>query len=908
MGFQMAKSKREGTLLLIDGHALIYRAFFAMPALTNSRGELTNAAYGFTSMLLKVLADHQPTHAIAAFDAAGPTFRHEQFDAYKAHRARMPNELKPQVPWIQEICAGFNIPIVEVAGVEADDVIGTLAQKAEAAGFDVIILTGDLDSLQLVTDHVVAYTSRRGITDTIVYDKAAVRERYGFDPPLVVDYKALYGDTSDNIPGVPGIGEKTAKTLVGEYGTLESILAAVPSMKEGKVKRVLTENEEQARFSKQLATIKTDVDVEFNPATALLDGYDESAIRATFDRLEFRSLLTRLPQFDGVVPVAEKVAERRGSDVVTVVDATAAEDMAANIRAAGKMAMRSLTTGTARRGEVLGIGLAAGQHVYYVPVGPEAEPQVSKAVADLVADAVVKKIAYDLKREMLLWQNRGAGLAGLHFDLLLAAYLVNTRTRVAPYPVLASDLCATHVTSDEEFWGTGRSRRDVEAIDVEELAQFAGEWVSVMADVETALREQLRKEEQSKLHDELELPLVPILAAMERRGVLVDTELLGSISVELAAHIADIEASAQQAAGHPFNIGSPAQLATVLYEELGLAAGRKTKTGRSTDADSLEGLREEHPIVDQVLEWRQLSKLKGTYVDALPLLVEADARIHTSFNQAVAATGRLSSADPNLQNIPVRSDWGKRIREAFIADKEYVLVSADYSQIELRVLAHVSGEPNLIEAFARGEDIHQRTAAEVYHVDPGAVTPDMRRIAKVVNFGVLYGLSDFGLTRDTGMPREEAAAFISAYFSSFPGVTEYLETVRNHARQWGWVSTFTGRRRWLPDIRAANRQIRQAAERMAINMPMQGAAADLMKMGMIRAYEALQNSGLDSRLLLQVHDELVVETPKGTETSVADLLREAMSNVAHLKVPLEVDVKVGENWADMKKLTYARAS
>jgi DNA polymerase-1 len=866
-----------------------------MPALTNSRGELTNAAYGFTSMLLKVLADHQPTHAIAAFDAAGPTFRHEQYDAYKAHRARMPEELKPQVPWIQEICANFNIPIVEVPGVEADDVIGTLAQKAEAAGFNVIILTGDLDSLQLVTDHVV-------------YDKAAVRERYGFDPPLVVDFKSLYGDTSDNIPGVPGIGEKTAKTLVGEYGTLEAILAAVPGMKEGKVKRVLTENEEQARFSKQLATIKTDVDVDFNPATALLDGYDESAVRATFDRLEFRSLLTRLPQFDGVVPVVQEVAERRGSDVVVVTDATAADEMAATIRAAGKMAMRSLTTGTARRGEVMGIGLAAGAHVYYVPLVPEVRAQVGKAVADLVADAAVKKIAYDLKREMLLWQNRGANLTDLHFDLLLAAYLVNTRTRVAPYPVLASDLCSTHVTSDEEFWGTGRSRREVETIDTEELAQFAGDWVAVMAEVETALRAQLRKEEQTKLHDDLELPLVPILAAMERRGVLVDTELLGSISVELAAHIADIEGSAQQAAGHPFNIGSPAQLATVLYEELGLAAGRKTKTGRSTDADSLEGLRQEHPIVEQVLEWRQLSKLKGTYVDALPLLVEADGRIHTSFNQAVAATGRLSSADPNLQNIPVRSEWGRRIREAFIADKDYVLVSADYSQIELRVLAHVSEEPNLIEAFERGEDIHLRTAAEVYHVDPDAVTPDMRRIAKTVNFGVLYGLSDFGLSRDTGMPREESAKFISEYFSSFPGVTEYLETVRNHARQWGWVSTFTGRRRWLPDIRAANRQIRQAAERMAINMPMQGAAADLMKTGMIRAYEALQNSGLDSRLLLQVHDELVVETPKGTESSVADLLREAMSNVAHLKVPLEVDVKVGENWAEMKKLAYARAS
>jgi DNA polymerase I len=904
----VAESKVKGTLLLIDGHALIYRAFFAMPALTNSRGELTNAAYGFTSMLLKVLADHRPTHAIAAFDAAGPTFRHDKFDAYKAHRARMPDELKPQVPWIQEICAGLGMPIVEVPGVEADDVIGTLARKAEADGFDVIILTGDLDSLQLVTDHVVAYTSRRGITDTIVYDVAAVRERYGFEPPLVVDFKALYGDTSDNIPGVPGIGEKTAKTLVQEYGTLESVLAALPAMKEGKVKRVLTENQEQARFSKELATIKTDVGIDFDPQAARFGEYDEAAVKSTFDRLEFRSLLTRLPSFDGAAPAAEPLTVHSGGDVVVVADAIAAQTMVENIRDVGKVAMRSLTSGTPRRGEVIGLGLAAGEHVYYVPLGPDADAQVCKLAADVVADAAVKKVAYDLKRELLLWQSRNVTLAGLHFDILLAAYLVNTRTRVAPYAVLAADLCATHVTSDEEFWGSGRNRRDAGVIEAEEFAHFAGGWVAAMGDVEAQLRAQLEKEEVAALHDELELPLVPILAAMERQGILVDTELLASISVQLGTHIADIEASAQEAAGHPFNIGSPAQLATVLYDELGLAAGRKTKTGRSTDADSLEGLRSEHPIVEQVLEWRQLSKLKGTYVDSLPLLCEADGRIHTSFNQAVAATGRLSSADPNLQNIPVRSEWGRRIREAFIADQGYLLVSADYSQIELRVLAHVSGEPNLIEAFARGEDIHQRTAAEVYHVEPDAVTPDMRRIAKVVNFGVLYGLSDFGLSRDTGMPREEAATFISAYFSSFPRVTEYLETVRNQAREWGWVSTFTGRRRWLPDIRAANRQIRQAAERMAINMPMQGAAADLMKRGMIRAYAALRESGLDARLLLQVHDELVVETPDGTQGQVADLLRDAMSNVAQLKVPLEVDVKAGKNWAEMTKLAYARTA
>jgi DNA polymerase-1 len=482
---------------------------------------------------------------------------------------------------------------------------------------------------------------------------------------------------------------------------------------------------------------------------------------------------------------------------------------------------------------------------------------------------------------------------------MLGAYVDNPRARVLSLTGLAADLCGVQVESEEELLGSGRSRRRIEELTAAELAAYYGRWVGLVEPVRAVLAKQLTGSGLLKLHDELELPLVPILAEMERMGILLDRDALVGIAAEMQARIGALEGEVHDRAGHPFNLGSTQQLATVLYDELGLAAGRKTKLGRSTDADSLESLREEHPVVDLVLEWRQLTKLKSTYVDALPQLCDADGRVHTSFNQAVAATGRLSSADPNLQNVPIRTEWGQRIRRAFVAGPGRLLVSADYSQVELRVLAHVTGEERLIEAFARGEDIHRRTAAQVYGIDPAAVTRDMRRVAKVVNFGVVYGLSDFGLARDTGMSREEAGAFIRSYFESFPAVTRWLEQTRMHAREWGWVETFTGRRRHLPDIRAANRQMRMAAERMAVNMPIQGGAAEIMKKAMIDCDRALRESGSPAQVLLQVHDELVVEVPRDDVPALVTLVRGAMADAYPLVVPLVVDVKIGDNWQEM---------
>ena len=907
------------TLLLVDGHNLVYRAFHAMPALSNSRGEMTNAAYGFTSMLFKALNDTTPTYAIAAFDPPGPTFRHEKFAEYKAQRQRAPDELRAQFPWAREVVEALGIPIVEIPTFEADDVIGTLAQKAEAAGLDVIILTGDLDVLQLVTEHIRVFASRRGLSDTIIYDVDKVRERYGFEPPLVVDFKALQGDPSDNIPGVPGIGEKTAMSLVQQYGPLENVLAAVPTMPPGRVQRALESHMEQARLSKWTATIKVDVDVDLPLEGARLFNYDESAVRELFDRLEFRSLLPRLPGRvvdDGAAPAPPPSANDApalpgdlrspATDVEIVVDAHQAADALQRIRAAGAMNLRTVIDGNPRTGDMVGVAFAPkGEDIaYYMPVwhaGLErnADPAAITALEEVLVDSTIAKRGYDLKRELLGWRRRGIAIQGLQFDALLAAYLTNSRLKVPTLPVLAHDLALLSVEAEETLLGSGRGKRGIADVPVEEAAAYYGVWVGLIDPVGEKLISAMERANATQLHDTMELPLVPILAAMEVEGVAVDCDLLGSISAEMHTRITEIENEVQEVAGYTFNPGSTQQLGRFLYDDLGLASGRKTKTGRSTDADTLEALRGEHPVVDIVLEWRQLTKLKSTYVDALPLLCTADSRVHTSFNQAVATTGRLSSSDPNLQNIPVRTQWGQRIRRAFHADRGQRLVSADYSQVELRVLAHVTGETELIEAFQRGEDIHRRTAAEVYGVEPEAVTPDMRRIAKVVNFGVVYGLSDFGLARDTGMSREDAHAFIDAYFRNFPAVTVYLEGVRNHAREYGWVETFIGRRRYIADIRAANRQLRFAAERMAVNMPIQGGAADIMKQAMILVDHALREAGLHSRILLQVHDELLLEAPVEEVDALVVLLRDRMGAAEALKVPLDVDVKVGDNWGDM---------
>jgi DNA polymerase I len=920
------------TLLLVDGHALVFRAFYGMPVMTTSRGESTQVAFGFASMLLKALNERTPQYAVAAFDLPGPTFRHAEMEQYKAQRGPAPDEVREQLPVCREIVGALGLPIVEVPGFEADDVIGTLARLGEEQGLDVVILTGDLDALQLVDEHVRVLASRRGISELTEYDLPAVIERYGFGPAGVVDYKALTGDASDNIPGVPGIGQKTATQLIVEHGDLEGILAALPAMKEGRVKRTLTEHAEQARLSRRMATIVRDLDVPFEVEGARLGGYDRDVIRSLFERWEFRSLLNRLPPGAGEAvpppgsgpglvgpdgqqvpasfaqPVLPLVAAPSGTDVTIVMDAATTAAAVERLRASARVMVRTVVAEPARDGDIVGLALATSEdaeHAWYVPIahdgleGSGAPGDVAAPLVSLLADRSVPKAAYDVKRELLAWWARGVEPFGFDRDLLLLSYLTTTRERVPELRVLLEDTCRVRADTETVLMGTGRNARTLAQLAIEEAGHCAGRLAALYGPLLTALEEAVETAAMRSLHDDMELPLASILARMERTGIGLDPAALIAIEGELSERISALESEAHDVAGHPFNLGSPQQLQVVLYDELGLAAGRKTKTGRSTDADSLEALRDETTLADLILEWRQL-RIVENWVRELPGIAAQDGRVHTSFNQAVATTGRLSSENPNLQNIPIRTEWGRRVRRAFVPEaRGFSLVSADYSQIELRVLAHVTNDAVLIEAFRNREDIHASTAARVYGVDLDVVSPEMRRLAKVVNFGILYGLSEFGLSRDTGMSREDARAYIAQYHRTFATIGAYQERILNFARQTGYVETLFGRRRYLPNLLAAQRNIRGAAERQAINMPIQGTAADIMKLAMIAADARLRESGMRARILLQVHDELVLEAPDEEIAPLSALLASAMGGAVDLVVPLDVEVKVGQNWSDL---------
>ncbi|MGC8473750.1 MAG: DNA polymerase I [Candidatus Dormibacteria bacterium] len=876
-------------LLLIDGHGLAFRAYHALPEMTNSHGVPIRVAYGYTSMLLLALGQGYDC-AVAAFDPPGPTFRDQKLATYKAHRAPTPQELIDQIPVLGQITNALNIPTQVVPGFEADDVLGTLAKQARELGCRTTILTGDMDLIQLVDEVTSVQTSRRGASDPVVYDPEAVKARYGFPPERMVDFKALRGDASDNIPGVPGIGEKTATLLIQQFGDLDSILAAVATMPPGRVRTTLEANREEALFGREMVTIVRDVPgVQLDLTRCRLSEYDRAGARQLLEELGMPSLAARLPASAGSKATAALASSPVESEVVESRERL--QEVVSELARGGvEIAIRVLADGPSRLGRVVALALAAGpSRGYLVPFnGTTADAR--EPLRLLLAEAGAPKASYNFKEDLLALEGAGWSLRGVDFDLVLAGYLSDSRGRTPSLSTLAREhggLTAPEPPSTQET--------------------LAAEAACVAA-VVPGLRSKLREAGGEDLLRTVELPVAAILAGMERAGVRLDSGQLEALSAELHTQIAALEAEMFRLAGREFLPGSPQQLATILYDELGLRSSRRTKTGRSTDAHALEGLRDEHPLVPLILEWRQVTKLKSTYVDQLPALVDPqDGRVHTSFNQAVAATGRLSSSDPNLQNIPVRTELGRRIRAAFIPGEEgWELVSADYSQIELRLLAHLSRDPELLAAFGRGDDIHADTAARVFRVEREQVTPDQRRMAKVVNFGVLYGLSSYGLARDLGMPPAEAEEFITRYFATYAGVGSYLEGVREEARVKGYVSTLLGRRRYLPEITSSNRQVREANERMAINMPLQGSAADLMKLGMIEADRALRSQGLRAQALLQVHDELLLEAPPEEVAAVASLARTAMEGVMDLAVPLVVELKSGPNWRDLAPLRIAR--
>ncbi len=914
------KGGRKGRLILIDAHSLIYRAFFALPPMSTSAGEVTNAVYGFTSMLAIVLAS-RPEYAVAAFDVGGPTFRNEEYADYKAGRRAMPDDLRPQIQRVRQVLESFSIPLYGVPGFEADDIVGTLARQGEEMGLQVTIVSGDLDCLQCVTDSVDALVPRRGITDTTVYGPDQVRQRYNLDPSQLIDYKALRGDTSDNIPGVPGVGEKTASLLVAQFGSIENLLANLDQLKPGRVRDALEANSDRVRLGKRLVTIRLDVDVHLDLERSRWTRYDAEAARRLFDELEFRQLLARFPAPDSVqVPVQptlafEPVAPAEGVRVVTGRDDL--DELGGRLRRAEEVGVFGLWDGPARGGRLVGLGLGFGDQAYYLPLRHE------KDAVNLPLDLLLSEVTAGLRGLELLGHDvkeMQLALDGIDphpyrwgFSSSLAAYLLGAGARDPRLEDLARDFLGQDLVPTDQLLGSGRNARQPSATEVADAANYTAGRARACFNLRPRLAAEMRNLGVDYLFHEVELPLARVLAGMESEGVAIDVPYLAEVAVDLGAQLVAIEAEvaalAEKTGGSKINLNAPQQLAKFLFEDLKLPVGKRIKTGYSTDAETLEALRDKYPIIGRILEHRQLSKLKSTYVDSLPELVDPrDGRVHTSLNQAATATGRLSSSNPNLMNIPIRTELGQRIRRAFVAGREgHLLLSADYSQIELRIAAHLSEEPNLLSAFEAGLDIHAATAARVFRAPIESVTPDQRRLAKIANFGSLYGQGEYGLSIQMGIPGDQAREFLKEYWSTYARLREWLDGIRNQAREEGFVVSPTGRRRSIPDLRSPNFQLRAAAERMAINFPIQSLAADIIKIAMVRVDRELEESRLAGKMILQVHDELVFEIPESETEAFAEMVPRVMVTAYELQGGLEVEARLGSNWAEVRKVAALRA-
>ena len=890
----------EPLLILFDAHALVHRAFHALPPLSVSKtGEPTGAVYGFVLMLLKVLQDQRPTHLAMAFDRPSPTFRHIEFEEYKAQRPKAPDELVRQLGRVREVVRAFNIPVFEMDGYEADDIIGTISRQAAARGINTIIVTGDNDELQLVSDRAKVLLPQRGFVASTLCDPGSVQEKYGVRPEQVPDLKGLQGDPSDNIPGVPGIGPKTAAKLVQQFGSVDGIYQHIDEVAPDKLRETLRAHEAQARQSRRLATIVTDVPISFDLESCRAAGYDRDAVVQLFRDLEFFKILNRLPDLgmpgDGApaIPAAVEVQ-------YTLVTTMPALDQAvARLSESRSLIVRVVAEPRDREGpEVVGMALGIpSSEIFYLAFGGDrlALPPALGRLRPLLTGRGAGKVSHDGKEAIKALAGHGLALGPMEFDTMIAAYLLGEKG--AELPSLALARLGVEVAAPPPPAKRGLFTE----VNTEERARSMSAEVRAIDRLWPLLAGELSQKELTKLFTEVEMPLVPVLARMEQNGLALDTGLFRQLSQSLGGQLASLEEQVYALAGRRFNLNSPQQLGTVLFGDLHLPGGKKTKSGYSTEASVLEGLKTSFPIVKLILEYRQLAKLRSTYVDALPALVDPrTGRLHTTFNQAATATGRLSSSEPNLQNIPIRGELGRQVRQAFVAAPSCLLVSADYSQIELRILAHLSQDARLLAAFREDKDIHAATASEVFAVPIGQVTPDMRRVAKVVNFGIIYGMSDYGLEQATELTRSEAARFIAAYFERYPGVKSYLDTTRRKARDQGYVETLMGRRRYIPDLDSGNRQVREAAERMAINMPVQGTAADIIKVAMVNLQAEIDRRGLKSRLILQVHDDLLLESPREEADQAASLLRDVMAGAMKLSVPLRVDVKAGPNWGDME--------
>lgn len=878
-------------LIIIDGNSIINRAFYALPDMNNKEGLKTNAIYGFTTMLFKIIDIYKPTHISVAFDRKAPTFRHLEFEEYKAGRKKMPDELRVQFEPLKNLLDKFNINRIEIDGYEADDIIGTVSRIAEEDGFKVFIVTGDKDAIQLASNNTTTLITKKGVADVEEYNYDSVVEKYEMTPNQFIDLKGLMGDKSDNIPGVPGIGEKTGIKLIKEFSSVEGIIENIDSLK-GSIKKKIEENKELALMSKKIATIIRDVPIEFNLKDLEYGNYDKNSVIEEFKKLGFTSLMSRLIDLDGDSNQNKINLEFNISKLDNI------NEFIENVNKNKELILKIVKKeGNILEKNIMYVFLSLdGKNIYYID-----ESDVTN-LKDVFSSNEIKKFGYNLKDDYIALRPYGIKLENLNFDISIAEYLIDsTSTTSYECSDIAMKYLALKIKSREELLGKGVKAKKYDELDFKELSEYISNIINLVKEVRPYMEESLNDMDMKSLFYDVEMPLVEVLGFMEFEGIKVDKYKLSELGIEFKEMIVKLEEDIFEMSGEKFNINSPKQLGNILFEKLKLPIIKKTKTGYSTNAEVLDKLREKHPIIDKISEYRQIVKLNSTYVEGLLNIINPiSGRIHSSFNQTITTTGRISSTEPNLQNIPVKLEIGRNIRKVFIADNDCDLVDADYSQVELRVLAQMSQDKNMIDAFVHNEDIHTKTATQVFNVTQLEVTPELRSAAKAVNFGIVYGKSDFGLSEELHIPLKEAKAYIENYFNKYSKIKEFMEKTIEDACINGYVKTMFNRRRYIPELKSNNFMLRNAGKRAAMNAPIQGSAADIIKIAMVNVYKKLEEKNLKSKLILQVHDELIVETVKEELELVKSIVREEMENAVSIDVKLDVDLNVGKSWYETK--------
>ena len=881
----------EKRLIIIDGNSIINRAFYALPDMSNSEGLKTNAIFGFVRMMFKIIEDYQPTHMSVAFDKKAPTFRHKQYADYKAGRKKMPDELAQQLQPLKDLLDKFNINRLELEGYEADDLIGTVARLGEENDFKVYIVTGDKDAIQLASHKTTTLITKKGVGEVEEYDYDSVLERYEMTPTQFIDLKGLMGDKSDNIPGVPGVGEKTGIKLLKQYSTIENLIEHTDELK-GSIKKKIEENKDLALMSKELATIITNVPIEVKLEDLEYGDYNKDDVVEKFKEFGFTSLITKLLDIEGGETTIKEEIDLKIEHLDNVEDfiKKAEENKKVIIDVIGK-------EGNILDKRVLYVFLSLdGNEIYYV--NEDELPQIKT----LLSNPEIKKHGYDLKEDYILLKPYEIELNSMNFDITIAEYLIDSKSSTSyECSAIAMKYLTRKIKSKEDLLGKGAKAKKFDEIEFDELSAYIGDILNTVNGVYPKMEEKLKETEMDGLFYHVEMPLVEVLGSMEYIGMKVDKDQLNELKEKFTTIINELENEIFELAGEPFNINSPKQLGVVLFEKLGLPVIKKTKTGYSTNAEVLEKLRDKHEIIDKITEYRQIVKLNSTYVEGLLKIINPKTgRIHSSFNQTITTTGRISSTEPNMQNIPVKTEMGRDIRKVFVADENCKLVDADYSQVELRVLAHMSGDENMIDAFKHGEDIHSKTASQIFDVDIKDVTSKQRIEAKAINFGIIYGKTDFGLSQDLNIPVATAKAYIDSYFNKYPKIKEFMDEAVESATETGYATTILNGRRYIPEIKASNFIVRNQGKRFAMNAPIQGSAADIIKVAMVNVYNKLKENNMKSKLILQVHDELIVEAVDEELEMAEKIVREEMENAQSMDVKLDVDLNTGDSWYETK--------